>query len=110
MYGEIENFAMSHPSPQPNISLETIDDAINYIAGYIVKRFKNSHPQLGEYPYKTAVYNLPSCVQQLSFGCLTKPTPQFLSTVKRWNLYFEKFDKKKPFVVKNLAPFTRINA
>lgn len=92
-------------------SPETTDDALEYIAGFIAKKFKNSHPQLGEYTYKIKsdhAYNLPSWVQQLSFGGLIKPSTYFLNTIKQWNKYFEIYHgdnklRKEKLVVKKLA-------
>jgi hypothetical protein len=92
-------------------SPETTDDAFEYIAGFIAKKFKNTHPQLGDFTYRIKsdnAYSLPSWVQQLSFGGLIKPSTDFLTTIKRWNKYFEIFHgenklRKKPLVVKKLA-------
>jgi hypothetical protein len=33
-------------------SPETTDDAFEYIAGFIAKKFKNTHPQLGDFTYR----------------------------------------------------------
>jgi hypothetical protein len=92
-------------------SPETTDDAFEYIAGFIAKKFKNTHPQLGDFTYRIKsdnAYSLPSWVQQLSFGGLIKPSTDFLTTIKRWNKYFEIFHgenklRKEPLVVKKLA-------
>ncbi|KAJ3617067.1 hypothetical protein MTP99_009121 [Tenebrio molitor] len=44
-------------------SPETTDDAFEYIAGFIAKKFKNTHPQLGDFTYRIKsdnAYSLPS--------------------------------------------------
>lgn len=92
-------------------SPETTDDAFEYIAGFIAKKFKSTHPHLGDFTYKIKsdrAYNLPSWVQQLSFGGLIKPSADFLKTIKQWNKYFQVYHgdnnlRKEPLIVKNLA-------
>jgi hypothetical protein len=92
-------------------SPETTDDAFEYIAGFIAKKFKNTHPQLGDFTYRIKsdnAYSLPSWVQQLSFGGRIKPSTDFLTTIKRWNKYFEIFHgenklRKEPLVITKLA-------
>lgn len=89
---------------------ETIDDALEYIAGYLAKKHKENQPELGDFTYKVKSdhsYNIPSWVQQLSFGGLIKPSLEWLNKVKKWNFYFEKYAndiiKLGPGVVKKLA-------
>ena len=88
---------------------ETTDDAFEYIAGFIAKKFKSSNSELGDYTYKIKAdhsYTLPSWVQQLSFGGLIKPSSAFLEKIKMWNKFFELYHgdyvRKDTLVVKKL--------
>jgi hypothetical protein len=89
---------------------ETTDDALEYIAGYLGKKYKTGLPNLGDYTYKMSTdhyYSIPSWVQQLSYGGLIKPSEQFSKKVKKWNLYFQSYHgeslRKGQGVVQNLA-------
>lgn len=100
----------SHGSEVCGQSQELSNDALEYIAGYLAKKFKDNVPNLGQYTYTIRTehnYNLPSWVQQLSYGGLIKPDDAFLKTIKKWNRYFEKFHgdshKKGTGIVKKLA-------
>lgn len=43
----------SQDTPTKNENLpETTDDALEYIAGYLAKKHKKDHPELGNYTYK----------------------------------------------------------
>jgi hypothetical protein len=64
---------------------ETTDDALEYIAGYLAKKYKTGLQNLGDYTYKMSTdhyYSIPSWVQQLSYGGLIKPSEQFSKKVK----------------------------
>jgi hypothetical protein len=89
---------------------ETADDALEYIAGYLAKKYKTGLPNLGDYTYKMSTdhyYSIPSWVQQLSYGGFIKPSEQFSKKVKKWNLYFQSYHgesfRKGQRVVQNLA-------
>lgn len=92
---------------------EIIHDALEYIAGYLLKKHKNilSTFHFGDFTYKLKEdysYNLPSWVQQLSYGGLIKPTTEWLNIIKKWNTYFEHVHGKceivsTPGVVKKLT-------
>lgn len=89
---------------------ETTNDSLEYIAGYLAKKFQNSIPNLGDYTYQIRTdhsYNLPSWVQQLSYGGLVKPKPEWFKKIVKWNTYFEKFHgdsfRKVPSLVQSLA-------
>lgn len=88
---------------------ETTRDALEYIAGYLAKKFRKEMPTLGDFTYKLQddSYNLPSWVQQLSFGGLVKPTATWLEKIVKWNKYFEIFHgslhRKGPEVVRKLT-------
>ena len=91
-------------------SQETTEDALEYIAGYLANKYKDSLPDLGQFTCKIRndhPTNIPSWVQQLSYGGLIKPTDQWLKIIKTWNTYFEihhgESIRKGPGVVKNLA-------
>lgn len=89
---------------------ETSDDALEYIAGYLAKKYKTDLPNLGDYTYKFTGdhnYSIPSWVQQLSYGGLIKPSAHFKTKVKKWNFYFESHHgdsfRKGKGVVQSLA-------
>lgn len=102
----------SASSSEANINeSETTLDAMEYISGYIAKKFQKEYPELGDKTYKIKIsdhaYNLPSWVQQLSFGGLIKPYSEFLNTVHKWNKHFEVYHgqnlRKDSLVIKKLV-------
>lgn len=89
---------------------ETTNDALEYIAGYLAKKYKDVLPNLGDFTHKISqehLYNIPSWVQQLSYGGLIKPSKEFFKKVKAWNSYFQTYHgesfRSGPGVVKKLA-------
>ncbi|EFA11760.1 Transposable element P transposase-like Protein [Tribolium castaneum] len=90
---------------------ETTPDALEYIAGYLAKKYKKTNPSLGDYTVNTQPsnhsYNLPTWVEQLSYGGLVKPKQAWVENITKWNKFFErfhgKFFKKGGGVVKKLT-------
>lgn len=57
-------------------------DGLHYSAGWIAKRLKSSHPELGSLTSTLEhSYNLPSWVNHLSFGGLTEPSYSWKSDI-----------------------------
>jgi hypothetical protein len=70
---------------------QTTEDALEYIAGYLAKKFKNAVADLGDFKYKFKsdhAYNLLSWVQQLSYGGLIKPKHEWLEKIKKMEYLF----------------------
>lgn len=91
-------------------SEEVTHDALEYIAGYLAKKFQSLLPHIGDFTHVKRAehsYNLPSWIEQLSYGGLIKPTEKWLQKIKKWNHYFESHHgeslRKTTGVVKNLA-------
>ena len=89
---------------------ETTYDALEYIAGYLAKQFKDKIPHLGDITARIKsdhTYNLPSWVQQLSYGGLIKPSNEWLQKIIKWNHYFEIFHgnafRKGPLITQRLT-------
>lgn len=103
----------SSTSSNDSSNLETANDALEYIAGYIAKKFKDKYPDLGDYTHQLLLtehqYNLPSWVEHLSYGGLIKPKRSWLQKVKKMNKYFLKYHgpqlEKKHSVTKQLSNF-----
>jgi hypothetical protein len=112
---QIENTVSSlddEPSPSTEVNRlsETEGDGLAYIAGWIAKKHKSSHPELGDYTYRVRedhTYALPSWIQQLSYGGLIEPSPEWCLDVSKMDKYFlehhgDSFVKGRN-VVKNLT-------
>lgn len=101
-------------SSSGEIERETTTDALEYIAGYLAKKFKDAnldHPlDLGDYTKNSKSvrdYDLPSWVRQLSYGGLIQPSNEWLKKVVKFNKYFLKYHgehfKKETNTVKMLS-------
>lgn len=80
----ISSSSSSYDTSNNVSTTETTNDALQYIAGYIAKKFKDKYPELGDYTYKFQSehqYNLPSWVEHLSYGGLIKPTGEWLQKI-----------------------------
>lgn len=67
------------------ISGEMNHDSLDYIAGYMAKKFKRMVANLEKYTYQIKrehEFSLPSWVKQLSYGGLMMPEDDFLNRVK----------------------------
>lgn len=87
---------------------ETTTDALEYIAGYLAKKHKINHPELGAFTYKIKNDHLQYSVLGAAIVLWgTKPSLEWLEKIKKWNFYFEKYAnniiKLGPGVVKKLA-------
>lgn len=87
---------------------------MQYIAGYIAKKYQKDCPQLGV-PVKINEhdYNLPTWVEHLSYGGLIKPTDDWLNIVIKLNRSFEKYHgesgiKRGKNVVYNLLKIVKL--
>lgn len=80
----LSTLSSEHDNDEINNISEITDHSLEYIAGYLAKKIKSSNPPLGDYTYKIKNHNyhLPSWVQQLSYGGLIKPTPEWHKKVK----------------------------
>lgn len=72
-------------SPGNVATISTEKDGLQYLAGWVAKKLKTSHPELGHYTYQNenktfhSTYSLPSWLKFLSFGGLTEPTSEFMA-------------------------------
>lgn len=90
-------------------------DAIEYLAGWVAKKFRQQFPELGSTTtqYNAAQnenghdYTMPSWINHLSYGGLILPSDYFKTHVFRIERLFKKITKqqipKGPKVVKNLS-------
>lgn len=95
-------------------SEEMTEDAIEYLAGWVAKKYKQKFPELGS---TTTTFNssnvrdhnylLPSWIEHLSYGGLTMPSISFKNQISRVERIFKKITLQKipkgPCVVKCLA-------
>lgn len=94
-------------SKSPNKSISTEEDGLEYLAGWVAKKLKNTHPHLGNYTYQTHKenihnYSLPNWLSFLSFGGLTQPSDEFLNQCKELNKLFVKYFGKNINYKKNI--------
>lgn len=86
-------------------------DAIDYLAGWIAKKYKLKFPGLGSITSKLSNqehdYLMPSWINHLSYGGLIVPSNKFKNNIYRIERLFKKITKlqipKGPNVVKNLT-------
>lgn len=96
-----------YPPSQP--LSETEDDGLHYVAGWLAKKFKSSHPEIGDFTYKLKCnsYILPSWVSQLSYGGLVEPSGLWKNAVFKMDNIFLEFNgnsiRKGPVITKNLT-------
>ena len=76
-------------STMTNMTL-TEDDAFRYVMGYLAKKFRGKYPELGSFTYKQAENENPDFVQMISYGGLTNPSEDFMSTAKKMEKMFRK--------------------
>lgn len=77
-----------------NLTTYTENDGFEYLAGWMAKKLKNSHPELGDYTHKLNHehdYVRPSWVRHLSFGGLVAPTTAFKSLILQLDKEFNKY-------------------
>lgn len=92
---------------------ESEKDGLAYIAGYLAKKHKESHPDLGKYTYKIdkgisqhSYSHFPSWIQNLSFGGLIEPSDKWLDYVNKMDTYFQKLHKNNFHFTKNIVKRT----
>lgn len=76
-------------------------DGVEYLAGWIAKKSKSNHPQLGFYTYMEGENknehsyclpkNSPSWIRHLAFGGLIQPSKEFMGQVKLMEKLFCKY-------------------
>jgi hypothetical protein len=82
-----ENLEVKTPTSN-NLKNLLEQDGLEYLAGWIAKKLKASHPHLGDYTNYNLQerysndFTIPSWVVHLSYGRLIKPTNQFLTVIK----------------------------
>lgn len=76
---------------QQNSTIES--DGLEYLAGWIAKKLKATHPQLGSYTYKN-LRNMPTWVSHLSYGGLIQPSEEFMAQIQQLEKLFSKYIKK----------------
>lgn len=83
-----------------NLKEESEKDGLAYIAGYLAKKLKEKHPELGKYTYQIneginmhSYGHFPSWIKNLSFGGLIQPSDEWLDQVQRMDKYFVKLHK-----------------
>lgn len=93
---------------------EMTEDATEYLAGWVAKKYKDKFPELGITTTKfnnsnvsDHNYLLPSWIEHLSYGGLTMPSLSFKKQISRVERIFKKITQQKipkgPGVVKQLA-------
>lgn len=92
---------------------ESEKDGLAYIAGYLAKKHRDSHPDLGKYTYtlnesinQHNYSHFPSWIQNLSFGGLIQPSDEWLDHVTKMDKYFQKFHKDTFYFKKNIIKKT----
>jgi hypothetical protein len=77
-------------------------DGLEYLAGWIAKKLKSTHPELGHYMYVEEnknehsyclPKNVPSWIRHLSFGGLIQPSEEFLEHVQLMEKIFCKYTR-----------------
>lgn len=89
---DLENEQISHAE----IVQQSEEDGLEYIAGYIAKKFKDKYPYLGNFTHKIDTehnYTVPSWVRHLSYGGLTSPSETWLQEFKNIVSSFTLFHK-----------------
>lgn len=85
-------------------------DGMEYVAGFITRKFLRNYPHLGDYTNNKYTeihsYALPSWVQSLSFGGLVKPSECWLKIVLIMDKYFRKFHKDTFYTGKRIIERT----
>lgn len=91
---EVENNAENTPMDLEGLETDHFhdfgilqDDALEYIAGYIIRKLNLEEYQSHEYSF--------SWVDQVSKGYLKKPSPEFLDNIKRLEVVFESINGKE---------------
>lgn len=77
-------------------------DGIEYLAGWIAFKFKETHPELGKHTYKLPA-SAPSWVQHLSFGGLMRPSPSWFQDARKMERMFTNFHKESFRSKKNIV-------
>ncbi|CAI6372057.1 unnamed protein product [Macrosiphum euphorbiae] len=74
-------------SPRTNDTENIIEeDGIEYLAGWVARKYKRDFPDLAEVQHTHTDYNyleMPSCLSHLSFGGLSIPSSNWLSMVRK---------------------------
>jgi len=95
--------------------LEMTNDAVEYLAGWIAKKYQLKFPELGSITSKSSYdksshehnYSVPSWISHLSYGGLIVPSNNFKTNILRIERLFKKITKqqipKGLGVVKNLT-------
>lgn len=73
------------------------DDGMEYLAGFMARKFKKLGLDLGKYSYLMEETENPSYVQRLSKGGLTVPNSDWLKLCYKIKKYFNSYHKKKQF-------------
>lgn len=71
----------------------TEEDGLHYLAGWIAKKLRKSHPELGNYTSKVQYNNkiLPSWIKHLSFGGLVEPSNEWKNKITELENNFKKY-------------------
>lgn len=102
---------------QPSITTISEIDGLQYIAGFIAKKYLKMHPELGNFTYKNKSlhnYAIPSWVQHLSFGGLIEPSALWKEEIDNLEKHFNKYHKNKQLrngtnVIKKTADYLKKN-
>lgn len=88
----------SSSSSQNNLQETNEEDRFIYLCGWLVRKFKNKYPYLGNYTKDNKLdhsYSTSSWLQNLSYGGLTEPTADWVMKAKNFENMFKKFHKDK---------------
>ncbi|CAI6371569.1 unnamed protein product [Macrosiphum euphorbiae] len=86
-------------------------DAVEYLIGWVAKKYRKKYPELGSTTYVLGNtchdYTLPTWVQHLSYGGLIVPSSNFKNLILRCEKLFIKFTKGQiptgRYIVKQLT-------
>lgn len=93
---DLRVLSLSNLSQNEAIKRNSENDGLEYLAGYIAKKFKNTH-NLGYCTYKNTnehCYAIPNWLQHLSFGGLIQPSKQWMKQVHIMEKKFNQFHGK----------------